>query len=233
MARAENIASGIMLLGFVLVGAGFWLGERNPGLAVTLWGLGGLIAALGFAMLLVIGAMSLGRRVLRATGTLPTPIEPADPKPGWPGWRFAVSGVMHEVWVDDTGGTPRVVCDGSWADTTHSGHTTMFRIEQRPATITGRVDWGGTVAMAPLVVGAALLGGGHGGAEPPPMRYDLQVDGIPVPERARLAYGRVPPPSSRTSPEAAVTARRDAGNSTPGDRPVPPGRHLRLDPPPR
>jgi hypothetical protein len=236
MAKAENIAFGIALVGIALIGAGALTGERVPSLTIILWVLGVLVIAVGFGMLLVVGAASLGRRGLRAVGMLATPVELAVPQSGWPGWRFTLEGVEHEVWVDTTSTTSRIVCDGRWADVTHSGNTTAFTVGRWPATLTGRVDWGMTAALLPLAIGAELLSGGHAGSESPPMRYDLRIDGRLVPEEGRLVVGRdgapMPaPPRTTRAGTSGMPPEPDEDVVTFHGTPAQPGRPLRLDPP--
>jgi len=232
MAKAENIAVAIGLVGSVFIGAGILIGERAPNLTIILWVLGVPIAAVGFGLLFVVGAASLGRRALRAAGILPTPLEPAVPQPGWPGWRFTVEGVEHDVWVDAAGMTSRIVCDGRWAEATRSGRTIAFMVGQWPATVTERVDWGTTGAMLPLVVGIGLLGG-DSGAEPLPMRYDLAIGGTPVPDSGRLVYDRGTAHPARTRAQAGDASELDQGMVTPGGPQAPVARPLRANPPPR
>jgi hypothetical protein len=233
MAKAENIAAAIFGIGVVLVGAGILLGERATDSALILWQLGVPVAVVGFAMLLAVGAASLGRRGLGAVGVLPTPVEPAVPQPGWPGWRFLVEGTELEVWVDITGMTPRIVCDGRWAETTRSGRTFEFTVGRWPAMMTERVDWGTTALALPLVVGLGLLGG-HSGAEPLPMRYDLAIDGTPVPIESRRVFGRATAPATPTpTPEQETGPDVAHEHPYPGSARTDAVRRLRADPPSR
>jgi hypothetical protein len=235
MEKAENIAIWTSGAGFVLVGAGIWIGEGNPGLAYLLWAVGIPLALVGIAILFAVGAVALTRSALRATGVLATPVEPAVPKPGWSGWVFTLDEVWHEVWIDDTGVAPRILCDGAWAETTRSDNATSFRVGQRPATVTGRVDWRTTAAAFPLVVGAALLSGGLAGTEPLPMLYDLAVDGTRVPDGGRLVIGQDGAPKARTTAPNAGTEQGAnelaEGVVTFSSSPEQPGRRLHLDPP--
>jgi hypothetical protein len=215
VARLENIAVGMMLVGGVMVGTGFWLGERNAGIAIPLMIIGTPVLLLGLLLLLAVGAASLGRRALIATGLLEPPANPGVPEPGWPGWQFMVDGVEHEVWLDVGHSTPRVLCDGNWCPVTKSSHTMEFVLGRHLATLTAHVDTRGALVeiLGQAAVGA-VLGGAAGSALP--LRYDLSVGGTPVPDSMRLTFRQ------ERGPLVAGAAREP----DPGV-----GRRLRPDPP--
>ena len=238
--KLANITVGAAALGVVMVIVAGWLGE-DSGPAWALWLGGAGLFVLSLPLIVIVGAILLVRRIGRATGAIPTPVAPTVPEPGWPGWRFALDGVEHELWVDDSGMNPSVLCDGGWAEARRprgrrGGEVLEFRIAGHPALLVGHVDWHGTAKGLPIVIVAGLLGDSNPG--PPPMRYDLVVDGVTRPDAERLVIGR--------DGDARPAPTRMAGPRPPGSPPavddVPgfdgdtspaTGRRIRADPPPR
>jgi hypothetical protein len=230
MAKAEGIAAAIFGIGMILLVVAFLLGVGNE-TAWTLAPLGLLLAAVGFAVLLAVGTVSLGRRALRAAGVLRTPVEAAVPAPGWPGWLPEIDGRRHEIWIPSDGPATRILVDGAWVRTrTGPERRAVFEVAGHPAQLVASVEWDIVVKGAPLVLAASLLTGGSS-YEPLPMRYQLVVDGLARPETERRVFGRprvaTPRPSTASSsPHQAPTVPGVPVGAAP-----PAGRRINLDPP--
>jgi hypothetical protein len=230
MAKAENIAAAIFGIGVILLVAAFWLGEQHE----TAWMLalvGMPVATVGLALLVAVGAVSLGRRAFRAAGILPTPIEPAVPAPGWPGWLPDIDGTRHEVWIPSEGPATRVLVDGAWVRTrTGPERQTVFEIAGHPAALVASVEWDTVVKGAPLVLAASLLTGGST-YEPLPMRHQLFVDGRARPITERRVYGRQTASPHRPSGSPSSSRPAPTGPGVPVGAAPPAGRRINLDPP--
>jgi hypothetical protein len=210
----------------------------------SLWLLGAAVFMIAFPLMLVVGALLLGRRVLfaagRATGALPPePMPEPVPAPGSTGWLFALEDTAHEVWVT-TGEPPKFLLDGAWLEPTlmrvrrDRQPCRTFVVAGHPATLEPEIDRSGMARGALLLVAIAVplaLAGGSGPLSGGglPIRWRLQVDGVERPDRERVVAG-----AARALGHPRVLAPPDSGPVVMDhDGAVAAGRRLRSRPPGR